>query len=414
MASLEKRGNQYRAVFWFRGERFSRSLKTSSQREALARLARLDDNLRRFELGLLTSPDDVDFATFLISDGRVATRPALQAFRTLGQLLGAYFKSLPAGSIEASTIAGMHTHASHLRRILGANFQMQALALGDLQSYIATRARDPGLRGRTVSPATIKKDIVTLRTVWNWAVHMGHLTRPFPSRGLKFPKLEEKPPFQTFAEITRRIERSGLAEAEKADLWDCAFLTLEDLAELLAHVKQLRRQPFVYPLFLFAAHTGARRSELLRCRIDDVDFRSGTVSIREKKRVRHKVSRRRVPLSPMLIEELKIWLNDHPGGHHVFCQSADVARSKTVRHLPTPITTDEAHDHFRRALAGSKWASLRGWHVFRHSFCSNCAARGVDQRLINAWVGHQTEEMVNRYRHQIPSVEQQALATVFS
>jgi hypothetical protein len=32
------------------GERFSRSLRTTNEREALSRLARLDDNLRRFEL----------------------------------------------------------------------------------------------------------------------------------------------------------------------------------------------------------------------------------------------------------------------------------------------------------------------------------------------------------------------------
>ena len=65
MATLEKRGKQYRVVFWFKGERFSRSLKTTrSEREALGRLARLDDNLRRFELGLLAAPDDVDLVTF--------------------------------------------------------------------------------------------------------------------------------------------------------------------------------------------------------------------------------------------------------------------------------------------------------------------------------------------------------------
>jgi hypothetical protein len=27
--------------------------------------------------------------------------------------------------------------------------------------------------------------------------------------------------------------------------------------------------------------------------------------------------------------------------------------------------------------------SPRGWHCFRHSFVSNCSARGVDQRLID-------------------------------
>jgi integrase len=42
---------------------------------------------------------------------------------------------------------------------------------------------------------------------------------------------------------------------------------------------------------------------------------------------------------------------------------------------------------------------VRGWHVLRHSFVSLCANRGVDQRLIDEWVGHATEDMRRRYRH---------------
>jgi site-specific recombinase XerD len=56
---------------------------------------------------------------------------------------------------------------------------------------------------------------------------------------------------------------------------------------------------------------------------------------------------------------------------------------------------------------------LRGWHVLRHSFCSNCAARGIDQRLINAWAGHQTEEVVRRYQHLIPDQQRAAIRSVF-
>ena len=56
---------------------------------------------------------------------------------------------------------------------------------------------------------------------------------------------------------------------------------------------------------------------------------------------------------------------------------------------------------------------IRGWHVFRHSFISACASRGIDQRLIDEWVGHTTEEMRRRYRHLYPSVQRQALDSVF-
>jgi hypothetical protein len=51
-------------------------------------------------------------------------------------------------------------------------------------------------------------------------------------------------------------------------------------------------------------------------------------------------------------------------------------------------------------------------HV-RHSFASNCAARGIDQRLIDRWLGHTTDEMRRRYQHLIPNQEQQAIGAVF-
>src|SRR4051794_13118683 len=116
---------------------------------------------------------------------------------------------------------------------------------------------------------------------------------------------------------------------------------------------------------------------------------------------------------------LKDWLARHPGGQELFYQSDVVGRSKkrilttghkgrlatvSVRERPgtLPLTKDEAHDHFQRTLAGSKWEVLRGWHVLRHSFASNLAAKGVDQRIIEEWMGHQTEEMRKRHRHLFP------------
>src|SRR5205823_5932178 len=51
------------------------------------------------------------------------------------------------------------------------------------------------------------------------------------------------------------------------------------------------------------------------------------------------------------------------------------------------VTRDEAHDHLKRTLAGSKWQALKGYHVLRHSFISCLAADGVDQRVIDDFVG---------------------------
>ena len=77
------------------------------------------------------------------------------------------------------------------------------------------------------------------------------------------------------------------------------------------------------------------------------------------------------------------------------------------------LTEDEAHDHLKRALSGSTWSVIRGWHVWRHSFVGACASKCVDQRLLQGWCGHMTAEVAARYSHLYPSVQADALGDVF-
>ncbi len=263
---------------------------------------------------------------------------------------------------------------------------------------------------------------------------------PFPNDGLRYPKTTEKPSFQTREEIERSIASGGMSASEQAQMWESLYLTTHEVERLLSHVKNAATQPFVYPMVCFAAHTGARRSEIIRVRVADIDFTGKTIIIREKKRVRAKTTTRRVPLSSFLLSVLQDWLKVHPGGAFLFCQSDTVVRSRkrssTTGHLgqqsrPTtsaerakavrprtsvesePLTVDEAHDHLQRSLANSDWSQIRGWHCLRHSFVSACASRGVDQRLVQAWAGHMSPEMSKRYAHLYPSTQQEAIAQVF-
>jgi integrase len=68
---------------------------------------------------------------------------------------------------------------------------------------------------------------------------------------------------------------------------------------------------------------------------------------------------------------------------------------------------------FRSAVKNSPWQLVQGNHVLRHSFASNCALKCVDQRVIDSWMGHQTEAMRRRYRHLFPEQEQLAMRSVF-
>ena len=129
---------------------------------------------------------------------------------------------------------------------------------------------------------------------------MGHVQDDFPGAGLVYLKSVEKLPFMTWKEIDRRIAAGGAPD----ELWECLYLREQEIDKFLDFVQQRKAPVWIYPMCVMAAHTGARRSEMLRAERQDVDFEAGIITIREKKRVRGKVTTRRVPISSRLKESL--------------------------------------------------------------------------------------------------------------
>ncbi|MFK7735139.1 MAG: tyrosine-type recombinase/integrase [Pirellulaceae bacterium] len=415
MASIEQRGKSFRIVFRLNAQKFSRSLNTTSRRTAEASLARLEDNLRRVNIGTLEIPDSVDAASFLLSDGKpIAQSPKpRQTLVTLGKLLDRYKSQLPEGSMEESTRGCLEIHFRHLKRGLGSSALLTELTLERLQTYVTKRSKAKGRRGRNLSATTIKKELSTLASVWSWGSLHGYTHGDLPKKGLVYPKTQQAPPFATIKEIERKIEGGRLGKLQRAELWESVYLTLEEIEQLLSHVQRTARHGFIHPMIATAAYTGARRSELMRSQLQDIDLEARLFTIREKKRVRGRLSYRRVPISNKLQEILSCWLETHPGGMHSFVIEPDICRSTKERDVPTLLTRDEAHHHFKKAIQHSKFSMITGWHVLRHSFCSNLASSGVDQRIISEWVGHVTPEMESRYRHLLPSKQQQTMDQVF-
>jgi integrase len=441
MAALQERNGSFRVIFRYQGKQRSFTLGRVSRDEAEAKAGHVDLILLRIRQNLLAIPAGISIEEFLLSDGQV--KPPEQAAAveptTFGRFREKYIETQRNGAMEQNSLQTTEMHLRHFERTLGEKFPLQQLQLADLQRHVNERCRKK-YRGRPLSPVTLKKEVASFRAAWNWAALTGLVSGPFPSKGLVYPKADEKPPFMTWQEIERKVAVGGLSEAEVAELWESVYLRQHEIEQLLAHVKGAAALPWIYPLVCAAAHTGARRSELLRAQVPDVNLDGDAILIREKKRSRKQRTTRHVSLTAFLKEVLRSWLAVHPGGKYLFCQAGEVARSKkrsrttghkgektrpsslkrrmaTVRRRERPgvlpLTKDEAHDHFKRTLAESKWKVLRGFHVLRHSFISCLAAAGVDQRIIDELVGHQTDEQRRRYRHLIPEVKQQAISRVF-
>ena len=316
MAHLETRNGWYRIVFSLKGERFSKSLNTQSERSAKASLAKVEDNLHRFELGLIEVPSDREPISFFL--GQDAKKHTRQTVKTEIKSVGIkrawkiFQDALPEGALEQNAISGMKTHVDHLARIIG-TFKLNQIDKPTLQKYIDKRSKEAGRYGRTVSVQTIKKELRTFSTIWNWMIEEKLVSHAFPSKKLRYPKFHEKPPFQTWKQIETRIKRGGLNECQVKELWDSLFLDIAQVRNALTHAKTNARQNVIYPMLCFAAYTGARRSEIMRSELDDLDFTSSVITIREKKRVRGKLSTRTVPMQTTLKKVLRTWLNEHPG-----------------------------------------------------------------------------------------------------
>jgi integrase len=379
----------------------------ASDREALGICFLIEGTIQDLERGKLVMPLDADPLIFIVSGGKVANFPKVVSETVpftdkppcLKKVLDIYAETLTPGSKEANTIETEAIHRRHFIRLLGENAAFDAFELDALQSYVDRRAREG------VGRETIRKELSTLRVIWGWAHKRGYVASPLSWKmgDLTLPKSDERPQFQTWEQITRKIERAGLSKSQQAESWECLWLNEEQTVACVRWVEENARYRFLPIMFAFAAFTGARRGELIRSLREDWDFEGGIVSIRQKKADKSRTfTRRNVPIHPILAKAMSEWFHTHPGNPWTIATDDG-----------SPIGPRMATKYFRGAVKGGKWAVLHGWHTFRHSLASNMASSAIDQRVINEILGHHTEEMERRYRHLLPRKQAEAIGSMF-
>lgn len=398
MASVQKKGDAWYCQFVHSKKRHTFAVGRVTRAEADRVADRVGYLLMRLKQGLLEVPLGVDVADFVRFDGRppkaaevAAGAEPVQKSVTLGGLRDAYLGTVGGGAVEANTLSTTRVHFAHLVGTFGADLPLAGVGPADLQRHVDRRQA-------AVAPVTVRKELATLRTAWAWGLTMGHLREPFPAGKLVYRKDDEKLPFMTWAEVARRLAAGGDRDA----LRECLYLDTTEVEELLAFVRTARGPDWLYPMFCLAAHTGMRRSELIRAKPEDVDFAAGVVTIREKKRVKGRHTTRRVPLTEFAEAVLREWVGSRPGAAFLFGKGERM------------IGVQAAQELFRAAVRGSKWEVLNGYHTLRHSFVSACASHGVDQRLVQEWCGHMDEKTSRRYRHLWPSTQRDAIRRVFA
>lgn len=401
MANLGRKGKLYVARFRFAGKEFKKSLRTTSKSDAEAAMHAVERAIHGLVTGMLQLPPGVDPGDFILSGGTLKQSPRhRQRVPSLAVLIDEFLANQAHKAASTAYTEGVHLR--NLKKQLGRKVDspVDRISHSDLEAYLQARLRER-------SPSTVHKERATIVGLFKWAVAHGHLETS-PAIGLSPIQGEvDLPAFRTIAEIEANLARGGLDESDAFRLWDCLYLTPVEIAGLLATIRERADTDFGYLLHAIPAYTGIRRGEVLRLRWSDVEFDQGHIIARSRKQSRRKVeTQRRIDLHPELKAELLAWRERRPGGQFVLCASDSLE----------PLAPDPANRAFWQPMRGTSWClkSKRNWfkigfHTYRHSFASNLAAQGVDHRIIDEFMGHQTEAMRKRYRHLFPKDRRTAI-----
>jgi integrase len=409
MANLGQKDGIYHIRFRFGGREYKKSLRIRNRADAEAARNLAEVTIHRLHTGQTTVPDGVDTGDFITSGGTLEAPPsapgepdaepvALPSTRTLTDAYGESVRNIMAPSYHYSQMM----HLRHLLRFLGgqADVSCDQVTFHDLDRYLKKRL---GERHEN----TAERERITLMQFYKWVVQQKHLAQS-PAVGLtRIVGGEDPDNFKTLAEIKEIIERGGLSDEEVLGLWECLYLNPKEIAGLLATVRRNAQVDYSYLLHAIPAYTGMRRGEVLRFRWLDVSFTDNYITARSRKQSRRKKeSTRQIDLHPELKKELLAWRDKRPRGQLVICDVDSLE----------PINNDRANRCFWGPMRHTEWClnNARHWfkvgfHSYRHSFASNLAAAGVDQRIIDRFMGHQTEAMRKRYQHLFPNNRRSAI-----
>ena len=409
MASLFRRADSIHIRFRFQGFEFKRTLKTQNQSDDDCARAIVEQTIYRIRTGQLPIRPDVDLGDFIVSGGTLlppapaaAEQLTVPSFTELKDDYLAHIEHIAAPSYSGS----QRTHLKHFSEFLKSRAKdpITSIADHDIQRFINRQLVN-------LDPNTVNKQRITLVQFYKYVVKKRRLLPLSPM--LNIDKISfgyDRSPFRTKTEIEAILARGGLDEAEKLNVWECLYLSPSEIAGLLNLVRRRAEFGTSPMLHAIAAYTGMRRGEIIRLKWIDVDLAANvlTAHSRKQSRSRREVTRR-IDIHPELKELLEKWRADHPQGQHVLC----------VEGTTDPLSSDNANRRFWQPMCHTWWCldAVKRWykigfHTYRHSFASNLASLGVDQRIIDEFMGHTTEEMRKRYRHLFPSRKAEAIRAI--
>lgn len=236
-----------------------------------------------------------------------------------------------------------------LEKYFGGKY-LYTITIKDIEKFKVERASQ-------VTPATVNRELATLKTMFSKAVLWGklHDNAAKPVKFLNEPK--------------GRLR----------------FLEKEEIVKILTNCNKNLR-----PLVILALNTGMRRGELFGLKWHDVDFKNNIITLLDTKNG----EKREVYMNEQVKTAL-IRVRKHPDSSYVFCNQ----NGKPLHDIRKSFFT---------AIRKSGIKDFR-FHDLRHTFASQLVMSGIDINTVRELLGHKDIRMTLRYSHLSPSHKRRAV-----
>ena len=191
----------------------------------------------------------------------------------------------------------------------------------------------------------------------------------------------------------------------KKDKYHAKYYSVEQLEKLFEVCLGTPIESAVY----IAGHYGLRRGEVLGLKWDAIDFKEGSMIIRETrvkvgketivKKPKSESSLRILPLVNNIEEYLKILKKKQKKNQVLFGKDYSDGGYVCCWEDGSPIKTDYLNHKFKKIIEKNNLPHIR-FHDLRHSAASYLIKHGVDLKNVQAWLGHADfSTTANTYAH---------------
>lgn len=282
-------------------------------------------------------------------------------------------------NVKEKTLEGAERSLRHLIGFLGTDAHVSDVTVRALSEFIEWRLDQPGYRGKTLRPSTVRVDLAHISSLCRSAVAYGCLEANPVAKIPNRPKVAKKEP-----EWLERDEAGRVMEASRK----------------LCRNQNSRCYSYLFELISTLLLTGGRSKEVRGLMLRDVDFENGRVhfrpnGIRGLKRQHH---RRTVPLWPQL-SEILTQHRENLSGNLLF---------PSTRRGANRIVTEirQSLDTVLKMADITKRVTL---HTFRHTYTANRMQTTDQGAPISPYtvmreLGHRNlDQIVSRYGHLLDS-----------